>query len=273
MLAFTNLSLFALHFASATYVFVNRNQVPDRFRKIKIFRQQVAPAGGNSMEYSFTNELVTTIDLTLLISTFFLITSLFHLSYFLGRNGWYARFLQQGWNPVRWIEYSITATIMVVIISLSGTLQDISSLIMVIVATSMIMLLGAAIERAMIKNDKFQADLLLKIGWILQIAVYLVIGIAFVTTIQAVNKKLTAEEAKDTIPDWVYVILIGQLVFFSCFGIVSLVQFYRKFRGNKIDFVKYERVYHMLSLAAKLTLGWVFFIGATNGRGATDAPA
>ena len=266
MLAFTNLSLFALHFASAAYVFFNRDSVPDRFRKIKIFRQQVAPAGQGSMDYSFTNEVVTTVDLALLISTFFFITAIFHLSYFIGRNSWYAKFLEDGWNPVRWIEYAITATIMVVILSLTATLQDMSTFIMVIVATSMIMLLGAGIERAMIKDDKFQAGLLLKVGWILQIAVFVVIGIAFVTTIQAVNKKLTAEQAKETIPSWVYVILIGELIFFSCFGIVSAVQFVRKFGRKKTDFVKYERVYHLLSLLAKLTLGWVFFVGATKAR-------
>lgn len=269
MLALTNLGLFVLHFASASYVFINRDDVPDRFRKIKIFRQQVKPAGQGSMEYGFSNELVMTVDLVLLIASFFLITSLFHLAYFLGRDSWYNGFLNKGWNPVRWIEYSVTATIMVVILALTATVQDASTLLMLVCTTAMIMLLGGCIERAILSGDKLQSFALLKIGWILQLAVFFVIGLAFVTTIRAVNDKLAAEQAKEVIPDWVYAILVAELVFFSCFGFVSIAQFVRKFVQRKeTSFVSYEKTYHLLSLLAKLTLGWVFFIGATKSANA-----
>jgi hypothetical protein len=265
-LALLNFVLFCLHLCSAIYVFHERNEVPKRFREVEVFANKLIPASGPNQQYSFASQSAFTLDVPVLISIFFLFTSLFHLAYFLGRNSWYKTMLVRGWNPVRWIEYSITASIMAVILALCATLQDGNSLLLIVGATISIMLLGLGIERSLLNKDIMLAALLEKIGWILQIMVFVVIGNAFVRTIKTVNEKLKSEAAKQVIPDWVYILLGAELFFFASFGFVSFVQVYRQYKGLTTQFESYETAYHLLSLGAKLTLGWLFYFGTTKAK-------
>lgn len=268
-LALLNLVLFCLHLFSAAYVFSVRDEVPKRFREVDVFINKLNPASGPGQQYSFVSQPIFTLDIPVLIAAFFLITSLFHFAYFLGdsgKNTWYTNMVKRGWNPIRWIEYSITASIMAVILALCATVQDASTLLLIVGATISIMLLGLGVERSLLNKDIVLAALLEKIGWILQITVFVVVGLAFVGTIQAVNEKLKSEAAKQVIPDWVYVLLVAELIFFASFGFVSTVQVYREYKGKNTQFTTYETAYHLLSLGAKLTLGWLFYFGATKAK-------
>jgi hypothetical protein len=81
-----------------------------------------------------------------------------------------------------------------------------------------------------------------------------------------VNEKLEKEDAKRLIPNWVYVLLVAELLFFASFGFVSTTQVIRAYQNRPTTFRSYELAYHALSLGAKLTLGWVFFFGATKSQ-------
>lgn len=265
-LALVNFALFCLHAGSSAYVFAHLDKVPERFRKVDVFANKLQPALMPGGGYSFQPQSVLTIDVPVLIAVFFLITSLFHLAYFLGSKTWYKKLVDRGWNPVRWIEYSITATIMAVILATCATVQDGNTLLLIGASTVAIMLLGLGIERALLDNDKMLAALLEKIGWILQIVVFVVVGMAFVSTIKTVNEKLRSEAAKQVIPDWVYALLVAELIFFASFGFVSTTQVVRAYLNKSDRFASYELAYHVLSLGAKLTLGWIFYFGATKAQ-------
>lgn len=264
MLGKTNFSLFILHAFSAIFLFLKKDEVPLRFRKIPVFQQIVQPS--SSGEIGFANEKVLEIDLVSLIAIFFSITAFFHLLYFLGRNSWYRSQILSGTNPYRWIEYALSASVMVLILSLTATVQDVYTLTMLVGSTVTIMLIGWAIERSLVRNDVFLAAGLEKIAWILQLVVFAVVAAAFVQTIKTVNKKLTDERATELIPEWVYALLIAELVFFASFGFVSTLQVYKQWNGARTDFINYERSYHFLSLGAKLVLGWLFYFGATKAK-------
>ena len=72
-----------------------------------------------------------TANLKYLIVAFFAITSLSHLAYAtdFGGRGYYSKaILGRGWNPYRWFEYSISASIMIYIISrVSGTKEQVTA--------------------------------------------------------------------------------------------------------------------------------------------------
>lgn len=261
-----NIVLGCVHLGLAIYVFVKRKEVNPRINEIPILKSEVF-VGDNGSSYGIgTVQTSWTANIVNLIAMFFLITSLFHFAYAAGAKSWYKSFLAKGSNPLRWLEYSITATIMAMIVALSATVQIQQQLLLIMAMTVVIMLLGNVIEKSVAAGEMQIARQTELFAWLLQLAVFYVIAEAFITTIKRVNEKLSKENAKEFIPSWVYVLLIAQLVFYSLFGFVSAFQVYSASTGKKVDFVKYETAYHLLSVISKMTLGLVFFLGASQNR-------
>jgi len=259
-----NILLFLIHGFSAIYIFMNRDEI--RITDIPVYENQVN-IDDNNIDYGFKSVKVGSGNIPVLISVFFGITALFHLYYALGSSSFYKKYINKSFNPARWFEYSITATIMIVILALTATVQNLEVLFAIIVMTISIQFMGGIIEKSISGNNLWQAKTTTMIAWILQAAVYIIIGKAFIETIKLVNEKLSKEKAKERIPDWVYAILGGELFFYSLFGFVSLNMLYVALKGGKINFYKYEWGYHILSVVSKLFLGWVIYFGATRGMG------
>lgn len=257
-----NFVLFALHLFSCVFILANRDKVQEYAAKIGVYSSEITPDSG-AQSYGYGFKFLGTVNLVYLIAAFFAITAAFHLIYALGANSFYGRMIAAGSNPLRWIEYSFTATIMVAILALTASVQSLQQLLLLVVATIVIMLLGGVIERAIRDRQLGYARQLTALAWLLELCVFFVIGAAFVSTIHQVNSVIGSQGG---IPDWVYVILVSELLFYSAFGFLQLVQLVRAGRGRGQDFRKYEYGYHALSLLAKLTLGWTFYFGATRER-------
>jgi len=252
-LKWLNLALCALHAASAIFIYSKLDTISPRFTAVPVLAKSVV---------SEERQLFT-VNLPLLICVFFFLTSMFHLYYAFSPS--YARMLAKGSNPLRWLEYSITATLMVVVLALSANLQTFTTLVVVAAASFAVMLIGGVVEQLLAKaNGLGLAKWLTFVAWVLQLAIFFVVGFVFVNTIRDVNNKLSSE-AQQLIPRWVYFILVAELVFFTLFGVVQFVQLVNVERQKSVSFVKYEVAYHMLSLFAKLSLGWVFFAGTSFG--------
>jgi hypothetical protein len=259
-----NILLFIAHAFSAIFIYMNRDKVQD-FADIPVYRN-VVEIDENNDNYGFKLVKAGTANIPILISVFFGITALFHLYYAIGANSYYKGFINQNYNPSRWFEYAITATIMIVILALTATVQDLPVLLAIIAMTVAIQLMGSIIEKSISSKSLWQAKMTTMVAWILQVVVFVIIGMAFIQTIKTVNDKLKKEQAKNVIPDWVYAILGTELFFYSLFGFVSLSMLLAAIKGNNINFYRYEWGYHSLSVVSKLFLGWVIYFGTTQGR-------
>lgn len=224
---------------------------------IVYFLYQNSKAGDDSQIDTSLYDIVTDGDLVkaekktkgsigtiqMLIIAFVVITAIFHIFYYLNINNSYAKAIGRNNNSFRWIEYSITATIMVVAILVLSGVKSWDTTILAVVSTIVIMLQGDIVEKALARGSKSDTIIPTFVGWILLLAVFYIIFRNF-------SKRL--QEARDSgfeLPKWLNGVVWPMLIWFGCFGVIQLVQI---FKGGK--YVKYEKTYVVFSLAAKAFL-------------------
>jgi hypothetical protein len=244
-------------FAVVAFVFLKPN-----YKSSSIYRiGATAPAPGeeiNSLDYPTKVERLGSINVATWILIFFGLTVFFHTLYatdFFGR-GYYTKFLQEGWNPVRWGEYAISAPIMIIIISLLTGTKDITSLWAYFFIIAALQFCGLIVERETIKpiKDAFQVQVATGIGWVLLLAVWIPLLYSIVAVIG------DARGYAQNVPAWVPLIVVIQFFQYSWFGFIQMKQVKALVKGMPLpDFFSIERSYIMLSFASKLALG--SFIG------------
>ncbi|WKZ31134.1 MAG: heliorhodopsin HeR [Candidatus Dojkabacteria bacterium] len=241
----SNLALSALHFAQALAVLflssADQGVVPitTNYLKFDPATSALAPA---------TTELFT-VNLAWFVVIFFLICSLAHLSIATVYRKRYESDLKVGINKARWIEYSLSASVMMLAISFLTGIYDISSLIMIFTLVALMNLLGLAME--LINKGKEKTDWYTYwLGCIAGIVPWIVFGVY----VFGANKY-----GGGNIPDFVYWIYVSIFIFFNCFAVNMFLQ-YKKI-GPWRDYLYGERVYMILSLVAKSLLAWQVFAG------------
>lgn len=188
------------------------------------------------------------ISLPWLIVAFFFLSTLFHFIIATVYRKKYEINLEKGMNKARWIEYSLSASVMMVAISLLVGVYDLASLIMIFVLTSGMNLMGLVMEEHNQTTKKTNwlsfwiGCLLGAIPWIV-IALYMWSG--------AANGSAA--------PNFVYWIFASIFVFFNCFAINMALQY--KKAGKWADYLYGEKAYIILSLVAKSLLAWQVFGG------------
>ena len=158
----------------------------------------------------------------------------------------YERDLQRGINRFRWVEYSFSATLMIVLIGFYSGVTSINAVIAVIGANVAMILFGWIQERM---NPPGRASTTILPFWFGTL-----VGIAPWISI-AVNIA-----GSETVPGFVYGIVVAQFVFFFSFGLNQWLQ-YREV-GKWTDYAFGEKAYLVLSLAAKSVLAWQIFGGS-----------
>lgn len=188
------------------------------------------------------------LSVPLLIALFFFLSAIAHLVIATIYNKKYNRDLAQGINKIRWIEYSISASIMMVAIALLVGVYDFTNLLMIFALVAIMNLLGLVME---IHNQTTK-----KINWISYwigclagIVPWIVIAFSF---------WLSADKGSAP-PTFVYWIFVSIFIFFSCFAVNMVLQ-YKKI-GPWKDYLYGERAYIILSLVAKTLLAWQVFAG------------
>jgi len=161
----------------------------------------------------------------------------------------YADGLGRHINPYRWVEYSLSSSIMIVVIlQLTGVADDIALLGIFGVNVSMI-LFGWLQERYTTPGD---GDL--RPFWFGCLA-------GAVPWIAVALNVITPKGPADaTVPGFVYGIVISLFILFNCFAIVQWKQYRAK--GKWADYLYGERAYIVLSFVAKSLLAWQVFSGA-----------
>lgn len=213
------------------------------------------PITGNYLEFnSQTQQLEPTtvtlfrLSLPMLVAAFFFMSALAHAVIASVYYRWYEQGLKRGINKARWVEYAISASTMMVAISLLVGVYDLSSLVMIFALTAIMSLMGLVME-VFNQTTRKTSWLSYIIGCLAGIVPWLVI--AFYMWLGAENGS--------SAPAFVYWIFVSIFVFFNCFALNMLLQ-YKKI-GPWRDYLYGERAYIILSLVAKSLLAWQVFAG------------
>lgn len=195
-----------------------------------------------------SSKVLFDVQLVWLIFGFFVLSALAHLVIATVYRKTYQSNLNKGINKARWIEYSISASVMMVAISLLVGIYDLGSLIMIFSLTSVMNLLGLAMEITNQGRDKpYWVSYL--VGCLAGIVPWIVVALYFY---------LSAQNGSSA-PTFVYYIFVSIFVFFNLFAINMILQ-YKKV-GKWSNYLFGEKVYIVLSLVAKSALAWQVFAG------------
>jgi len=202
------------------------------------------------------------------VLAFFGVTAIAHALYasdFLGR-GWYTAAIARGWNPFRWVEYGISASIMAALVASFSGVRDQNAVLLIAGSTAAMQGCGFLVERALTasKPDMTAAVSATLVGWLLLVAAWAAILRSFIQSLNDVNGKWV-NGAEIKLPDWLWGIGVVQAVFFSCFGLVQLSHrrgvAHAVAKGQDYNFAGTESAYLVLSLAAKASLASVIAYG------------
>jgi Heliorhodopsin len=166
-----------------------------------------------------------------------------------GINTWYVKNLKKGANYARWIEYSITASLMLVVIAMLSGVWDMNTLILLFFLNMMMILFGWMMELHNQTTAKTNWTAFY-FGCLAGFVPWVVISLYFFSAV--------ADPAAQ-VPTFVFFILPILFVFFNIFAVNMVLQ-YKKV-GKWRDYLYGERVYILLSLLAKSALAWQVFAG------------
>ena len=171
------------------------------------------------------------------------------------RPKWYLENLGRGVNKVRWFEYGISASIMMVAIAMLSGMEDLSSLIMVFALTAVMNMTGLIMETHNEKNDK-PNWLSFNLGSFAGLIPWIVVGIYFWA---AETSPTLVSRAQGSVPTFDNMIFVSLFIFFNCFAINMILQYRRV--GKWADYYYGEKIYMILSLVAKTLLAWQIYAG------------
>ena len=195
---------------------------------------------------------------------FFLITILAHLFYAtdsFGSGGYSNSVLKEGWNPYRWIEFALSASLMSLLIGIASGTRDQSLLISFVLSTASLMSFGYIVESTLKTGIEFNKSTVVAAtvgGWVLLLSSWIPLFLNFIDLVLDVKNKYKDERdsnnAKIEIPSWVYAIIFIQFLNFSSFGFIQIAQISAAFKGKPYQFASIENAYTTLSFIGKLGL-------------------
>ena len=161
----------------------------------------------------------------------------------------YAAGLKANRNYFRWVEYSLSSSIMIWLIAQITGITDIAALFSIFAANAAMIMFGALQEKYETPgNGKFLPFIF---GSMVGAVPWVVILIYFIAP---------GSNTEAAPPAFVYGIIISLFLFFNTFAVNQVLQ-YRQVGGWR-DYLRGERAYITLSLVAKTALAWQVFSGA-----------
>lgn len=184
------------------------------------------------------------------VATFFFLSAIAHALLAWPLRRWYEERLAAHIQPMRWIEYALSSSVMIVVIAALAGIQEIGTLVAIFGINAAMNLFGWSMEAANQGRARTQWNHYV-FGVIAGIVPWVVIGVALVSA-------STAPGAAP-IPGFVFAIFGSLFVAFNVFAITMILQ-YRKI-GRWRDYLVGEKTYMFLSLFAKTLLAWQVFAG------------
>jgi hypothetical protein len=188
------------------------------------------------------------IDIGLWVFVFLAISSLAH---FVIASPWYfprySADIRRGKNSARWVEYSVSSSIMVVLIASLTGIVDVAAIIAIVGANVAMILFGEMQER----YERPGGSLLpFWLGTIVGLAPWVAISF-YLFGVGADGYDLSQ------VPSFVWVVFFSLFAFFFSFGLNQWLQFKRI--GKWANYFHGETTYIVLSLVAKSLLCWQLF--------------
>jgi hypothetical protein len=180
------------------------------------------------------------------IAVFLGLAALDHLVTATLARGTYESDLRGGINRFRWVEYSFSATLMVLLIAFYTGITGVAALIGIAGANVSMILFGWLQESA---NPPGAATRTMKPFWfgcVAGAAPWLAIGYHII--------------AAEEVPDFVIGIFVSLFIFFNSFAVNQWLQY--KGVGPWRSYAFGEKAYLVLSLVAKSALAWQIFGGS-----------
>jgi hypothetical protein len=189
------------------------------------------------------------------VALFLLLSAIAHFTIILPKvYPWYIKNLKKHINVIRWYEYALSSSIMIVLIGLLVGIYDFSTLLLLFGLNAAMNLFGLVMEQ--INQDRKEVNWLPYIfGCIAGIIPWIVIFLHFQGALANANVE---------IPSFVYWIVFSLFAVFNVFAINMFLQ-YKKI-GPWKSYVFGEKIYVFLSLFAKTLLAWQVWSGTLRGR-------
>lgn len=193
------------------------------------------------------------IPLTILTASFFLVSALFHLLNASFLREYYLSELEQCRSPTRWMEYFISAPIMIVVIAYTLGVREENLILALAALVAITMPFGYWVETV---SRPYNAECWSKpfsqrilpwwIGHLPQIVTWYILVSQFYKYHHDVDN-----DSESRAPWFVHLILWGEIFLFSSFAFASLLSQW----GGPSQFYKGELLFQMLSLTSKGLLG------------------
>jgi Heliorhodopsin len=158
---------------------------------------------------------------------------------------WYKRNLLQDRNYGRWIEYSVSSSIMIVLITMICGITDIAAMIAIFGVNASMILFGLLMEKYETPGNP---------SWL---SFWFGCFAGIIPWIAVVIYVASPGLVGPAPPGFVYGIIASLFVFFNIFAVNMVLQ-YKKV-GPWRDYLVGEKVYIILSLTAKALLAWQVF--------------
>jgi hypothetical protein len=183
------------------------------------------------------------------IAVFLLLSAAAHLALSTFGYRWYVKNLQKGMNPARFYEYALSSSLMVALIGMLVGVWDLGALILMFGINATMNLFGIMME---LHNQHTE-----RTNWTSFIYGIFAGVVPWIVILMHFYGSLAAEDAKP--PAFVYAIIPTIFVFFNTFAVNMFLQ-YKKV-GPWKNYLFGERMYIILSLAAKTALAWQIWAG------------
>ncbi len=183
------------------------------------------------------------------VAAFLLLSALAHLLIAGPLYRSYVRGLERHRNVYRWIEYSLSASVMIVLIAMLTGISDVAALIALFGVNASMILFGYIQERY---EEPGGGLVPFWLGCIVGAVPWIAIAVY-----------LTSPGDPASPPGFVYAIFVSLFVFFNAFAVNMWLQYRRV--GRWRDYVFGEYAYMLLSLTAKSALAWQVFAGTLAG--------
>jgi hypothetical protein len=208
------------------------------------------PPGADLERFPLDRVTLFEVNLGIGVVAFLGLSAFFHFlissPQFFGR---YSAGLKKNRNYFRWVEYSLSSSVMIWLIAQLTGISDFSALVAIFAVNASMIFFGALQEKYETPGNGQGLPFIM--GSITGIVPWILIG---VYTLQP-GSTSAAE-----VPGFVIGIIISLFVFFNTFAINQALQ-YKKWRSWS-NYLKGERTYITLSLVAKSILAWQVFSGA-----------
>lgn len=257
-------------------------------KKVPLFEPWLAWPSAAERSDPLTNKFITgnkyagSISFEGLVASFFFLSATFQVLPALWDVSWHwliNLLFERNVQPIRWVEYSASASVMFLMFFLLNGGQNLPLLICVFALSFVMMILGLVSEASAYfqrtieylsngKQKRQPLDYFLPhiLGWVPFGILWGLIFRAFVLGTNHGRPGVSNDYAKP--PWWVYAVFSGQVGLMALFGANQLWQQYSLYTVNVADFTKQARIalrteyiYVALSLTAKSMLAWVLYFG------------